>query len=473
MKKILATGICTLITAVSAPAWASGILAARFGGELGHPTTSNPTAIFYNPAGLALESGTRIYADGTFAYRHASYDRPADAISRIGPNVFGFTPEDGIAANSGKGELNNFIASPFVAAVSDFGIRNFALGAAFYVPYGGTAKWGLRKDFEGTEAGAKFPGGVDGPQRWFTEDGKIQSLFITGAAAYRLRHPRLSFGLGVSAVNNVLHTVRARNLDGSDDLVNGDGSLKEGRSLVHASSWTVAVNAGVIWQPWRRVWLGASYLSQPGFGENTLDGTLTTGFLGFASDQKIKLKQSMPDIWRLGGRWRPSDDVELRLFGEYVRWSRFKRQCFLAADVDDANCDLNPDGSEGPNARGVVQNIPREWRDAFGVRVGGSYWLSPPIEVFVGGGYDSNAIPNKTMDPSLYDMHKLTAALGARFEIGKNIALAGTFTQVFYFTRDVPVAESQPFEGATKQPNSGGTYKQLISVLDVNAQYRF
>lgn len=486
MKKLFAASLCTAIVSSAAPAWASGILVARFGGEHGHPTTSNPTAIYYNPAGIALDKGTRIYLDGTFALRHASYDRPVEAIGRIGTfqpdgtlvNEAGEpidgTPVEAIRANSGKAELTNFVVSPFIAVVSDLGIPNLGVGAAFYVPFGGTAVWGRNEEFEGTELGRKYPGAEDGPQRWFTEDGKIQSLYFTAAGAYRLEGPRLTFGVGLNLINNVLHTVRARNADGTDDLVFATGLPKEGRSLVEASNWEFGLGAGVIWEPMENLWVGASYQSQPGFGTSHLKGTLTTSLAGTTSEEDIEMEQSMPDVLRVGGRWRPDPRWELRLFGEYVRWSVLRQQCLRNTEVEDGKCAFNEDGSAKPESNGaVIQNIPRLWKNAFGIRAGASYWLTPPVELFLGAGFDSNAIPNKTLDPSLYDMNKVTIAGGGHFEILEDVSLMATFTQVIYATRTIEVDESQPFVPPSRQPNSAGTYRQSISVLDVAAQYRF
>ncbi len=474
MRPIVVAGVSLLTIFLAGPSAASGFLAARFGGEHGHPTTANPTAIYYNPAGLSLTGGTRIYLDGTFALRHASYDRPASAISHLGSSPEGQTPEEAIGANAGRGELTNLVSSPFAAVVSDLGVKNLGVGAAFYVPFGGTAVWGRNKDFEGNELGKKYPGAEDGVQRWFTEDGEITSLYFTLAGSYTFEGPRLSFGAGLNLINNVLHTVRARNVDGSDDLVTADGALKEGRSLIEASGWDFGASAGVIWQPIDDLWLGFSYQSRPGFGDSNLDGTLDVSLGGQESQQEIRLVQGLPDVYRLGARWRPDPEWELRLFGEYVRWSTLQKQCFLSREPKDARCDLNDDGSAKPgSASNIVQNIPRQWKDAFGVRAGASYWISAPFEVYLGAGYDSNAIPSKTLDPSLYDMNKATASIGSRFEIGHSLAFAATFTQVFYAQREISVEESQPFEAPSKQPNAAGTYKQSISVLNVNGEYTF
>ena len=103
------------LLAFSRDASASGFATARFGGEHGHPTTDNPTALYYNPAGIALSEGTHVFVDATLALRFASYDRPQGESTT--PSQEMLAP----GANDGKATLFNAIASPFVGLTSDFG----------------------------------------------------------------------------------------------------------------------------------------------------------------------------------------------------------------------------------------------------------------------------------------------------------------------------------------------------------------
>ena len=64
--------IVACAVAAPAPAVASGFAAAEFGGEHGNVVTTNPTALYFNPAGIALGEGTRFYVSGVLAWRRAS-----------------------------------------------------------------------------------------------------------------------------------------------------------------------------------------------------------------------------------------------------------------------------------------------------------------------------------------------------------------------------------------------------------------
>ncbi|MFN3202829.1 MAG: OmpP1/FadL family transporter [Bradymonadia bacterium] len=474
----------------SADALASGILVARFGGEHGHPTTDNPTAMYYNPAGLALkQGGFRLYIDGSLAWRSFTYDRPAEAIDYVftGDEPQGTvngTPPELVGANSGEASLFNVLGAPFIGVASDFGIKNFGAGLSFYAPFGGQSVYD-KSDFTPGAPYDGFPGLQDGSQRWWTIEGTIRSLYFTGAAAYRLPDYGLSFGVGVNLVKNEVKTVRARLGSGEDHLVtrtigaNGDitDERLEGRADVDLSSWELALGLGVIWEPGGGHFLGFSYQSQPGFGQNSVEGKSRKYLAGGPTQEEdATLEQSYPDVFRLG--WRLRDGMnEYRLFGDYARWSVFDRQCIFNTNGNSDNCNL--------------AELPRDWDDGFGVRGGYSRFLDDTTEIYVGAGFDSTAAPDSTVEPALFDANKISGSLGARFMLNKNeetkqadLVLAATYTQLYYFTRDIdprPNGDGQsdvsgtPFAGSTtrRNPDSAGEYNQAVGVLNLNMEYIF
>lgn len=452
----------TLTAAGARPAAASGFLVARFGGEQGYAATDDLSAIYYNPAGLALRPGKlRLNINGVFAYRLATFDRSADAVDHPGTG----TPSDAMGANAGPATLTNYFATPFAALSTDFGVKNLGVAVGVYAPFGGQASWDRNKAFANSTA---YPGAVDGTQRWATIDGVLRSLNATAAVAYYIEPARLSIGVSGNFVINDISTVRARNLDGSDDLVDGAG-LKEGRSLIEAKGNTASIGVGVIAQPVPSIRIGLSYQSQPAFGEQRLKGTLTNAFRGGAAEKTdIEITQSLPDVLRFGLRYRPNPDEpkwELRLHAEFARWSVFDKQCIVNAGAADKSCVIKADGSADNPA--ILVNIARNWKDAGGVRVGGSYWVRPTIELYASAGYDSNAVPNRTLEPSLMDMDKLIFSLGGRVDLwNKRVGILATYTQVVYLDRTVTRSPDN-FMTPSKNPDMSGTYKQSIGLLSL------
>jgi long-chain fatty acid transport protein len=457
--------------------YAAGFAVARFGGEHGHPTTDNLTSIYYNPAGLALSPGTHIFLDGSFALRSVEYIRPESAISNP-VDLTGSTE-----ANAGTGNLFNFATVPFMGVSSDFGTGWFTAALAAYAPFGGSATWDENDDVDSD----LYPGAVDGVQRWYSIHGSIKTLYITGALAFNIEAANLSIGISGSAISSSMETIRARNADGTDDLVVSaeTPTLKEGRSYLNASGWQMGIGVGVLWEAVDdMVWVGASYTSKPNIaGGMTLEGTLENALsTGKPDKADILVTQDLPDIYRFGARVRPTPDTEIRLFADYTRWSVFDKQCVLDATADNPSCDFgntenaltDPASFGGDADPSVVQHLPRFWHDSFGVRAGGSYWVTPGLELFLGAGYDSSAIPVESMDPVLFDMDKVTASAGLRWQIFDSWAFSSTFTQVFYFEVDTDGQNNNnKYQSPTKQPSADGIYRHSVSVLNIYSDISF
>lgn len=464
--------VVSVVCLLHAETFGGGYSTARFGGEHGHPATDHPTAMYFNPAGIVLGDDTRVYAEGLFVFRTASYDRPVEAIDNLGTG----TPDDptAIAANTGKAELANFLVSPFLGVVSDLGTDNAAIGLSLYAPFGGQASWGTNDQFAGSE---EYPGAYDGSQRWSTIEGAQRALFVTLAGAYRLSGPRLSVGAGINLVSQSMSVLRARTLDGSDDLVSPVG-IAEGRTLFEGRDVSVSLGLGVMWEASDALRVGVSYQSMPGFGESSLSGTLTSKYgAGAEGEVESTMLLSLPDSIRAGLVYRMSPRLELRFSGDYTRWSAFERHCLLSDQVADARCVLAEDGSldQANGGRGVVVVIPRDWNDTFGVRAGGSYWVNRGLEVFGGVGFDSNAVPDETLDAGLMDMNKLVSSAGVGMDmLDGALRLTGSFTNVFYMSREVaPRDPAEVLDQLSRSPDNAGKYTQGVNLVTVGAQYAF
>jgi long-chain fatty acid transport protein len=449
----LALAPISLLGAVDV-ARASGFATARFGSEHGHPTATNPTAIYYNPAAMAESRGTHLFADGLFALRRATYTHRSAATDVP-------EPADAQGANTGKGTLLNVVAAPMIGATHRLG--PFALGAGAYVPFGGSERWDERASFANHP---RHPGPVDGAQRWYSIEGEIQSIYLTLALAYQLGSSGLSVGASLNAVRSSIDTITARTVLSDNDVTS------EGRSQVDASGWQWAFGAGVLYQALRdRLWFGVSYQSRPNVsGGMALAGTLRNHFAGQRTDDAIDFHQDLPDVYRAGARYRPSRQLELRLFADLTRWSAVEDHCVARRDEP---CVVRRDGS-APSDSATLQSIRRDWQDAFGVRAGASYWVSEPLELFAGAGYDGNAVPDETLETSFMDFHDISVAAGARWRATEGLHIAASYLLFFNIARDT-AGESihASLESPSHGPDSGGRYTEWVGALNVNVELAF
>lgn len=449
----VAAGLVALaVVAVAGDAAAAGFATAHFGGEQGTVVTTNPTALYYNPAGIGFSEGTHIFLDGTLALRGMTWTH---ALAPTDPP----DPPGGAGANSGTAHLFNVFGGPALGATTKLG--NFALGAGLFVPFGGRESWQQNQQF----VNSQFPLAAAGVQRWHVIDGALTFIYGTVGAAYRLGP--LSIGVAGNIVLSSVSFSQAKNADGTGL----PDTLREGRASLDASGTTGSFAAGLMLEAIPdRLWLAASYQSQPNMGAETLNGNLTITTPSGGLNTKATFTEALPDIVRAGARWRASKDLELRLFGDFTRWSVNQTQCLALAGHP---CAVYPDGSDASGGY-VIANFRRDWNNTWGIRGGASYWIRPKVELFAGTGFETAATPDATIDPSLADADNILLSGGARMLVANWFYLALSYTHLFFFDRD-NTGKSTLADAAvpTQQQDGGGKYTQWAGFFDLNVEKTF
>ena len=434
---------------------AAGFAAARFGGEHGSVVATNPTALYFNPAGIAFSQGTHIFADGTIALRSATWEHPLASTD--------YAPMGAEGQATGKASLFNVFGGPMLGATSKIG--NFAFGASLSVPFGGRASWDKNDQFANN---TQFPLAVDGIQRWHGIDGALTFIYLTAGAAYRIGP--LAIGASGNLILSSIKSLQAKGFAGTGK----PEPQNEGRADIDVSGTHGSYALGAMLEAVpNRLWVGASYQAQPGLGQQMLKGKLTNTYQAMSMPLDVKFFQALPDIIRLGARFRPTETLELRVFGDYTRWSVLKTQC-VVLDTKDYPCAVNPDGSDASGNGAVLQNLRRFWKDTVGIRGGVSHWLKPTVELFGGLGYETAAVPDETLDPSIGDATSVSAALGARFGIIPSLFIAGSYTHLQFLPRD-NIGKSQLAQPSfpTSRPDGGGKYAQWIGLFNANVELTF
>jgi long-chain fatty acid transport protein len=429
----------------------AGLASARFGGEHGSVVATNPTALYFNPAGIALGEGVHAFLDGQLALRQVTWSHrtaPSDPPD----------PPGGQGANAGEASAFNVFGGPALAATARLG--NLAVGAGLFVPFGGIESWAKNPHFHNPA----FPQASDGVQRWHIIDGTLIFLYLTAGVAYRWG--RVAVGAAVNLIRSSVTTRQAKNPSGSGL----PDTLREGRADLDVSGIHGSLAAGVALEAIAdRLWFGASYQGQPGLGVQTLQGTLALASPAGATMFNVALTQSLPDIFRLGARWRPGSHLELRLFGDYTRWSVMQTQCVA---IQGHACSVFPDGSDASG--GVLANYRRAWNDTYGARVGGSYWVKPGIELTLGFGFETAAVPDSTLEPGIVDAPSVGISLGGRFAIADWFYLGASYTHLQFMNRDnTGQSALAAAQVPTQQQDGGGRYTQWIGIVDVNVERQF
>jgi len=445
----------------SHPAFASGFASAHFGGEHGNVTETNPMSLYYNPGAIGFSEGTDLYGDAELAIRHATWDHPAQPVNPTDAPL----PAGNDYGNTGTARLLNVFGGPAAGATTKFG--NLAIGAGLFVPFGGRANWSKNPDANNP----MFPLAADGVQRWHVIDAALTFIYTTAGAAYRLGP------LSIGATGNLI--ISSVSTSQAHTTTNVIDSTSEGRADLNASGILGSFGVGAMLEAVPdRLWLGFSYQAQPGLGPETLKGTLDYTETGGTTKYNVDFHQSLPDIYRAGIRFRASDAVELRLFGDLTRWSVMKQQC-VNIQGPGVDCVVFANGADASPPPGYVQaNLVRDWNNTYGIRLGASYWVKPELEFFAGTGFETAASPDTTMEPATMDADNVLLALGARIKVTKVLYLQGSYTQLLFFNRDVTDSTLSEINGKdvrfpTQTQDGNGTYSQWIGVLQGSIEAKF
>ncbi len=452
----LALAVCVAWRlATPAPAFASGFAAAEFGGEHGNVVTTDPTALYFNPAGIALAQGTRLYVSGVLALRRASWSHTQAASE---------TPEPPGAegADTGQARFSNLFGAPALAATT--WVRRLALGGAFYVPFGGRVHWDSNPRFANDP---NFPLAADGVQRWHIIEGAVTSLYFTVGAALRLGP--IALGVTGNLVRSSVSIRQAKSFNAQQVV----DPLNEGRIGIDVAGTHASFGLGAVVEAVReRLWLGVSYQAQPGLGPITLDGTLSTSMgTAVAAPRPVTYTHALPDILRAGLRARPlwgRRPIELRVFGDLTRWSRLQSQC---VSVQGQPCAVFPDGTDATPGATTIQNIRRRWQDTYGANLGASFWPSDAVEVFAGAGFATAASPDATLDPMMPDARSVRFAVGGRFAVPSGFHITAGLTTVQYAARDNTGRSTlTEAELPTRRPDGGGKYELWLGLFQVSLE---
>jgi long-chain fatty acid transport protein len=244
--------------------------------------------------------------------------------------------------------------------------------------------------------------------------------------------------------------------------------LDEGRIAVGVAGWQASIGLGVMVEAVsERLWLGASYQAQPGFGPFELDGTLTiSDSAGASASRPITYTSALPEIVRAGIRFRPvvgPRPLELRATGDLSRWSRLQSQCISLAGQP---CAVFPDGTDATPGASTVQNIRRRWQDTYGAGLAASYWPRPDLELFAGAGYATAATPDATLDPMLPDADNLRLTVGTRVAVGDRWHITAGLTDVHYASRDNTGRSTLPdAQLPTRRADGGGRYSLWLGIF--------
>lgn len=385
-------------------------------------TADDPSAIFYNPAGLAQQRELSVLAGATFI--NFSNEFTGDPNSEY------------TSGTEGKYDRHTFVPPNMYASLP--------IGDNLTVGVGVFAAWGLRTDWADPWVG-----------RFVSRDADLKTTSVQPTIAWQTTNGKLAVGAGVEyrRARVILNqNIPLPFLNPFTGRVTDIGNAR----LASDYGDDIGYNVGVLFKPSDRFRIGASYRSdmdidldgeadftQISTGNAQLDAAVAATF---PHDDTISTTFPFPAVAAVGLAFSPSDRVLLEFDITHMTWSRFEA---LAVDFDDQ-----------PN-RSFVRE--QNWDDSSAYRLGSNIEATPNWDVRLGLVYDENPQPVEAVSPLLPDADRIGATIGAGWHHGPFIVDGALF--VLHF-------KDRSTEG--KNPEGfDGTYETDAVLWSFNLGYRF
>jgi long-chain fatty acid transport protein len=402
--------LAATLTFVAASAFGAGFLIPEQGAKASSmsgafaATADDPSAIFYNPAGLAQQRHMTAYA-GTTLINFT--------------NEFTGDPNSPVTAGTTASYKRHLFNVPNMYAALPIG-NNLTVGVGVF------AAFGLRTDWADP-----FPG------RYISKDADLKTTSVNPAVAWQSDNGKIAVGGGfeyrrarviLNANRMSLNPFTGRIVDIANTRLASDYGSGTG------------FNFGVLLKPTSRIRVGASYRSamdidleghadvtQISTGNAQLDAIIASQL---PPDQAIKTKFPFPDIATVAVAFSPTEDWDIELDMMRTGWSAF--------DALTVNFQTTP-----ANSFTRVQN----WEDSTSYRLGINHNINEMWDVRFGAVYDKNPQPVEAVSPLLPDSDRVGVTFGTGTRLGEHLFADWGVMVLHFKDRDTQGRNDEGFNG--------------------------
>lgn len=343
------------------------------------------SAVWYNPAGMSLLSGTAVQMGAVVA----DLDLPV-------------TTESGEKENGRKHGVpvpNMYL----VHQIKD----DMWFGFGITVPYGMATEY--NPDWKLSDKGM---------------NAEVKTFDFNPNIAVKLTDT-LSFGAGVS-----LQYVTAQF---ESTKTTGAGQM---RVRLNADGWAWGGNLGFMWQPTETVRVGLAYRSQvnhkaDGYLKTSLKSTLGSAYY-MSNDGHAEM--SGPHTITLTGTWKTTEALRLSGLVRWANWASFDKLPISGTSLKEATFAANYQGALAQGysdeqavayatSRASNKTSPEyHWKDSWLFTVGADYDVNEQVTVRGGVGYEISPVDDdKYRSATIPDTDRLWLSLGATWRVNKQL----------------------------------------------------
>jgi long-chain fatty acid transport protein len=381
----------------------------------------DPSAIYFNPAGLTQLKGQNVMLGATY-------------LKLNGGDFSGVTPlTGGASVSETQKSLDFIIPNAYYTRTTSDGYISYGVG--IFSPFG------LGQEYENKNTS------IFRNQITLID---LKTVVVNPTIAFKINE-YLSVGAGIDwmwgqAKLEKTPVASVGNLYNSE--LEGDGD-----------AW--GYNFGILLKPTENFRIGANYRS--GFNLKIKDADViisntnpayASGLLGATpSSTKGDATVAMPATFALGAAYTIGK-LTVEADADWTFWSSFSSL---------------PITIQNPVPTLPSTDNPKNWEDVVAFRFGVEYRVTDPLALRAGFVYDPTPVPQTTMGPELPDSHKLDYMLGAGYKIGAwTIDLAG-----MYIDKQDRTVQNIRFEGANPVGQRGTWSGGSAWLASMDVGYKF
>jgi long-chain fatty acid transport protein len=409
---------------------------------------NDPSAIYFNPAGIVQLEGQNVMIGLTYIRNNGA---EFSGTTPLTFSAFGAPPTYTVQSETQK-DLDFFVPNAYWTRKAS---PNFAYGVGLFVPFG------LGQEYENRDSSI-FRNQVTKVE--------IQTYVINPTVAWKINNV-LSVGAGIDFMYGKAKL-------GQTGVVTlpppGPPQLNLFKLDLDGDGTAWGYNVGILLTPTNNLKIGASFRS--GFKLKISDADVdlrdinstvpfvpvapgvnvpaSAVFGGTSFHTKASTTINMPATFDLGVAYiynRLTLEVDL----DWTFWSTFQS---LAIDISNNNALL------------LDATRPEKWKDKMAVYLGAEYRVTDPLALRLGFRYDPTPVPANTMSPLLPDADKMYYCAGAGYKVRN-----WTFDLAYMYVdrKDRTVNNQQFVAPVSIGTGFNGTWSGNAHIVALDVGYKF
>ena len=383
-------------------------------GEAVAATADNPSAIYYNPAGITQLPGHNVRLGAYVLDYNLSFKPPSTAL------------------NAGKtyNEKFNYAVVPRAFYTCTLANVPLSFGLGVYAPFGGKIGWPENTGF-----------------RAVATSGKLTYLTVNPVIAWKIL-PSLSIAAGPMFNYVNLQT---------DQGLEAFAKPLENYFRFNGDGWSIGANAGILWQPLAQLSFGAMFRSP---AKVTLQGQTAFEDQPFIanSSRSASMDLNFPMSVVGGISYRPTPKWNLEFDASYTDWSSF------------GSTAINQSNPPYP----LHSNIPvaLNWKPSWIYGFGATRYFESGWNVSAGYAFSGNSVPNDNYTPLAADMDRQFVSVGTGYK-GEHLSFDIAYQFGWAQTHTVTGSTPSSTPGLIANQTADGKYDFSSSAISVSVGWHF